>query len=242
MSFWGATVITNLITAVPFVGENIAYWIWGGFSVGNPTLNRFFSFHYFLPFIIVGVVFLHLTLLHMRGSTNPIGISSTKDKIDFYPYFVLKDAFVLFCAVFFYAIIIFYYPNLLGHSDNYIPANPLVTPTHIVPEWYFLPFYAILRAIPNKIGGVIAMLSAILILFALPFIDSSPFKGPKTRPYFNSMFILFVFNFLLLGFLGGCPAEEPYITLSRVSSLLYFSYFLFFIGALARFERGKIGH
>lgn len=237
MSLWGATVITNLITAIPFIGENIAYWIWGGFSVGNPTLNRFFSFHYVLPFIVTGIIFLHLTLLHLRGSTNPMGNSSVRDRIDFHPYFFIKDGLSLFLALALYSIIIFFYPNVLGHSDNYIMANSLVTPAHIVPEWYFLPFYAILRAIPNKIGGVIAMLAAILILFLLPFFDFSEIKSPKLRILINIFFVLFVFNFLFLGFLGGSPAEEPYIFLSRLSSFLYFAHFIFFVPLCAFIER-----
>jgi len=236
MSLWGATVITNLITAIPFIGEGIAYWIWGGFSVGNPTLNRFFSFHYILPFIVIGIVFLHLTLLHLRGSTNPLGNSSVKDRIAFYPYFFIKDAVSLFVAILLYSIIVFYYPNILGHSDNYIMANSLVTPAHIVPEWYFLPFYAILRAIPNKIGGVIAMLFSILILFSLPSSDKSIIKSPRLRSIFNFFFIIFIVNFLFLGFLGGSPAEEPYIFLSRVSSIVYFSHFFFFVRLITWME------
>lgn len=236
MSLWGATVITNLITVIPFIGENIAFWIWGGFSVGNPTLNRFFSFHYVLPFIIIGLVFLHLTLLHLRGSMNPIGVTSTKDKIDFHPYFFIKDTLSLFIALLLFSIIIFYYPNVLGHADNYIMANALVTPTHIVPEWYFLPFYAILRAIPNKIGGVIAMLASILILFTLPSKDKALIKSPRFRGITNFFFIIFVFNFLFLGFLGGSPAEEPYILLSRISSFLYFSHFLIVVPFTNRLE------
>lgn len=236
MSLWGATVITNLITVIPFIGENIAFWIWGGYSVGNPTLNRFFSFHYVLPFIVIGIIFLHLTLLHLRGSMNPMGNTSIRDRIDFHPYFFIKDALSLFIALILFSIIIFYYPNILGHSDNYIMANPLVTPTHIVPEWYFLPFYAILRAIPNKIGGVIAMLAAILILFTLPTKDKAFIKSPNLRPISNIFFILFVFNFLFLGFLGGSPAEEPYIFLSRFSSILYFSHFILFIPLSIKLE------
>ncbi len=226
MSYWGATVITNLITAVPFVGESIAYWVWGGFSVGNPTLNRFYSLHYLLPFLITGIILLHLVLLHTTGSSNPLGFNSSQDKISFYPYFFLKDAVALALSLLFFVVLIHFYPNLLGHSDNYIPANSLVTPTHIVPEWYFLPFYAILRAIPNKLGGVVAMLGAILILFVIPFIDRSPIRSPRFRPIFSFFFWLFVANFFLLGFLGGHPAEEPYILASRLSSILYFAYFI----------------
>jgi ubiquinol-cytochrome c reductase cytochrome b/c1 subunit len=237
MSFWGATVITNLITAVPMVGESLAYWVWGGFSVGNPTLNRFFSLHYLLPFLIVAVVFLHLALLHDVGSSNPTGMDSSVDKVNFYPYYFWKDAYALSVALFFFVVIVHFYPNLLGHTDNYIPANSLVTPTHIVPEWYFLPFYAILRAIPNKIGGVVAMLGAILILFVLPFIDQALVKAPRFRPVFVFFFWIMVANFALLGFLGGHPAEEPYITASRISGIFYFAYFLFILPFLALLER-----
>lgn len=233
MSFWGATVITNLITAVPYVGESIAYWVWGGFSVGNPTLTRFFSLHYLLPFLITGIIFLHLALLHNTGSTNPMGLNSSVDKISFYPYFFFKDAVALFVALTFYIILVHFYPNLLGHSDNYIPANPLVTPTHIVPEWYFLPFYAILRAIPNKIGGVVAMLGAILVLLVIPFIDRAAVRTPRTRRAFTVMFWFFVANFWLLAFLGGHPAEEPFITASRLTSVFYFAYFLIGLPILA---------
>jgi ubiquinol-cytochrome c reductase cytochrome b/c1 subunit len=237
MSFWGATVITNLITAVPLVGESVAHWVWGGFSVGNPTLNRFFSLHYLLPFLILGLIFLHLALLHDVGSSNPTGMDSSLDKVNFYPYYFWKDAFALSVALFFFVVIVHFYPNLLGHSDNYIPANSLVTPTHIVPEWYFLPFYAILRAIPNKIGGVLAMLGAILVLFLLPFIDLSPIKGPRFRPVFIFFFWTAVMNFVLLGFLGGHPAEEPYITASRIASFYYFAYFLVVLPFIAILEQ-----
>jgi len=236
-SLWGATVTTNLLTAIPLIGESVAYWIWGGFSVGNPTLNRFYSFHYLLPFVVIGIVFLHLTLLHLRGSTNPIGITATKDRIDFHPYFFIKDAVSLFLGGILYIFLIFYFPNALGHSDNYIMANPLVTPTHIVPEWYSLPFYAILRAIPNKIGGVIAMLSAILVLFILPSMDQNSLKSPKLRLFATPIFILFVLNFFMLGILGGSPAEEPFITLSRISTVLYFSHFLIIIPVINKLEK-----
>jgi quinol-cytochrome oxidoreductase complex cytochrome b subunit len=236
MSFWGATVITNLITAVPFVGESIAQWVWGGFSVGNPTLTRFFSLHYLLPFLVTAIILLHLVLLHTAGSSNPLGVNSSQDKISFYPYFFLKDAVGLTLALIFYILLIHFYPNLLGHSDNYIQANPLVTPTHIVPEWYFLPFYAILRAIPNKIGGVAAMLGAILILFLIPFLDRSPIRTPRVRPLFNFFFWLFVADFFLLGFLGGHPAEEPYITASRLASVFYFGFFLVILPLTSHLE------
>lgn len=223
MSFWGATVITNLITAIPYIGESIAYWIWGGFSVANPTLNRFFSIHYLLPFLITGLIFLHLSLLHETGSTNPIGITSSRDFVNFWPYFGIKDFFIFFLFFVIYVIILFYFSNLLGHSDNYIPANPLVTPPHIVPEWYFLPFYAILRAIPNKLGGVLAMLSAILIFFLLPIISSDvQIKSTRFRPLKRFVFWSFTVIFFFLGYIGGNVAEEPFIFAGRVFSFLYF--------------------
>jgi quinol-cytochrome oxidoreductase complex cytochrome b subunit len=219
------------------VGESIAQWVWGGFSVGNPTLTRFYSLHYLLPFLVTAIILLHLVLLHTAGSSNPLGVNSSQDKISFYPYFFLKDAVGLALALLFYVILIHFYPNLLGHSDNYIQANPLVTPTHIVPEWYFLPFYAILRAIPNKIGGVAAMLGAILILFIIPFIDRSPIRTPRVRPIFNFFFWLFVADFFLLGFLGGHPAEEPYITASRLASVFYFGFFIIILPLTSMLEQ-----
>lgn len=169
MSFWGATVITNLFSAIPVVGSSIVEWLWGGFSVGNATLNRFFSLHYLLPFVIAGLVIVHLSLLHTDGSSNPLGVNTNVQTISFYPYFYVKDLFAFFILVFFLSVIIVYYPNSLGHPDNYIPANPMSTPAHIVPEWYFLPFYAILRSIPDKLGGVLAMFGAIVVLMILPF-------------------------------------------------------------------------
>jgi quinol-cytochrome oxidoreductase complex cytochrome b subunit len=226
MSFWGATVITSLVTAVPFVGESIAYWVWGGFSVSNATLIRFFSLHYLLPFVITGIVFVHLILLHHVTSTNPAQVSSF-DKMSFHPYFTFKDLFALTTTLLFFLILVHFYPNVLGHSDNFIPANPLVTPPHIVPEWYFTPFYAILRSCPNKLGGVIFMLTAILILFVIPF-----YKIPAntTVPPLSSlhkvMFWLFGAVFFILLFLGGKPATAPYVVASQLFTFLYFSYFL----------------
>jgi ubiquinol-cytochrome c reductase cytochrome b/c1 subunit len=226
MSLWGATVITNLLTAIPYIGENLAQWIWGGFSVGNPTLNRFFSLHYLFPFLTLAIILVHLTLLHIRGSTTPIGLLSNKDTINFYPFFYIKDFLSLMFFLLFYCILINYYPNLLGHSDNYIISNPLVTPTHIVPEWYFLPFYAILRAIPNKIGGVIAMLISILILFILPLIDKVNLKSPRYGKIFKINYLIFIGNFIFLGYLGGCPVDYPYVLLSRIATIIYFFFFL----------------
>jgi ubiquinol-cytochrome c reductase cytochrome b subunit len=187
MSFWGATVITNLASAIPFVGKYIAYWLWGGFSVDNATLTRFFSLHFLLPFVMVAVTLVHLTLLHAEGSTNPLGIDDAADYIPFYPYFWLKDIFGFLIFLFLFSFLVFFEPNLLGHPDNYIRANALVTPAHIVPEWYFLPFYAILRAVPDKLGGVILMGASIVILFLLPYIDRNEYTY---LPYYASFFKL----------------------------------------------------
>jgi quinol-cytochrome oxidoreductase complex cytochrome b subunit len=231
MSFWGATVITSLVTAVPLVGENIAFWVWGGFSVNSATLNRFFSIHYLLPFVITGLILLHLMLLHWVGSTNPTQqpINSTTI-IPFHPYFTIKDSFIFTVTLMVFMIIVCYYPNLLGHSDNFIPANPLVTPAHIVPEWYFTPFYAILRACPNKLGGVIGMLSAILVLLLLPFIKVSEKAVPVLQsPVYKVAFGLFIANFMILMFLGGQPAAAPFVLSSKLFTFTYFYYLVGFI-------------
>lgn len=239
MSFWGATVITNLFSAFPIVGKSIVTWLWGGYSVDNPTLNRFFALHYLLPFVIVGVVLIHLVSLHTVGSNNPSGveIKSKKDIVPFHPYFTVKDmvGFALFFIIFSYFL--FFHPNSLGHPDNYIPANPLVTPAHIVPEWYFLPFYAILRAVPDKLGGVLMMFGAIMVLFALPWLDSSKVKSGNYRPIFKWVFVIFVFNFIFLGWLGKSPAEGWYIWAARFSTLFYYSYFLVILPLLGKFEK-----
>jgi len=240
MSFWGATVITNLFSAVPLVGEGIVTWLWGGFSVDNPTLNRFFSLHYLLPFVIVGIVILHIWALHVHKSNNPLGIDikGPQDTIPFHPYYTVKDAFGVAVFGIFFAFFLFFMPNVLGHADNYIPANPLVTPAHIVPEWYFLPFYAILRAIPDKLLGVIAMFAAILILFVLPWLDTSRVRSAKFRPVYKVLFWAFFINCLILGYIGGKPAEGVYIIVGRLSTAVYFLFFLSlpFIGW---FERPK---
>ena len=239
MSFWGATVITNLFSAIPVVGESIVTWLWGGYSVDNPTLNRFFSLHFLMPFLIVGVVMIHLVSLHTVGSNNPTGveIKTKKDIVPFHPYFTIKDmvGFVAFFLVFGYFL--FFYPNSLGHPDNYIPANPMVTPAHIVPEWYFLPFYAILRAVPDKLGGVLMMFGAIALLFALPFLDRSPVKSGAYRPLFKKVFYVFIINFAFLGWLGKAPAEGWYIWASRISTFYYYAYFLVILPNLPKFEK-----
>ncbi len=230
MSFWGATVITNLFTAIPYVGSSFATWLWGGFSVGGATLTRFFSLHYCLPFLIAAMAGLHLLLLHTIGSSNVTGIVHMPDKIAFYPYFYVKDYFSFFSVVCIYVFFIFYFPDILGHSDNYIEANALVTPSHIVPEWYFLPFYAILRSIPNKLGGVIAMVLSLVIYFFLPFIYRQ-FRcayAASRRLYQLGVFLFFI-NFALLGVLGSCPVESPYIEVAQFSVFFYFIFFSFFL-------------
>ena len=239
MRFWGATVITNLFSAIPVIGPKIVLGLWGGFSVDNPTLNRFFALHFILPFIIVAIVLLHLVALHTVGSNNPTGveIKSKKDIIPFHPYFTIKDlvGFTIFFLVFGYFL--FFHPNSLGHPDNYIPANPMVTPAHIVPEWYFLPFYAILRAIPDKLGGVLMMFGAIALLFALPFLDTSKVKSGAYRPWFKKIFWLFIANFLFLGWLGKSPADGWYVWASRFTTFFYYAYFLVILPWLGRHEK-----
>jgi len=211
MSFWGATVITNLFSAIPYIGQPFTQWLWGGFTVSNATLNRFFSLHFLLPFVIAGLSIIHLALLHRDGSNNPLGIESSVDKIPFYPYFFVKDLFSFFVFMFFFAAILLYFPNSLGHPDNYIPANPMQTPSHIVPEWYFLPFYAILRSIPNKLGGVVAMLGALIVWFFIPFINTSEIRSTTFRPLFKIFYWLLVADFLILGWVGQKPVKDTYI-------------------------------
>ena len=236
MSFWGATVITNLFSAVPAVGPFIVEWLWGGFAVDNATLNRFYSLHYLLPFLITGFVLIHLSLLHAVGSNNPLGINTNVDSVVFYPYFYVKDLFAFLNFLCLISFFVFFYPNVLGHPDNYIPANPLVTPPHIVPEWYFLPFYAILRSIPDKLGGVIAMISSILILLLLPIINLSKVRSSKFRPLFVFFYWFLVSNFCLLGWIGQKPVESPYIEVGMFSTIFYFLYFLFMLPLLGLLE------
>ena len=241
MSFWGATVITNLFSAIPFVGESIVTFLWGGFSVDNPTLNRFFSLHYLMPFLIAGVVVLHIVALHRFGSNNPIGIDAKgpQDTIPFHPYYTIKDLFGVAVFLLLLAGAVFFFPNAMGHPDNYIPANPMQTPAHIVPEWYFLPFYAILRAVPDKLGGVLLMFSAILVLFVLPWLDRSPVRSARFRPVFRIFFWLLFIDFIALGYLGGMPAEGIYVVLSRVATAWYFLHFLAILPLLSVFETTK---
>src|SRR3954469_18772661 len=246
MSFWGATVITNLFSAIPVVGESIVTWLWGGFSVDNPTLNRFFSLHFVLPFAIVGVVMLHLVALHQFGSNNPVGIDITKkDKIPFHPYYTVKDGLGLAVFMLVFAVLLAYFPNSLGHPDNYIPANPLVTPPHIVPEWYFLPFYAMLRSItfnilwiiPAKLGGVIAMFGSILVLFLLPWLDTSPVRSGKFRPIYKWFYYLLIIDCFILGYCGAHPPEGWLPTIALICTIYYFAFFLVVLPLLGKLER-----
>ena len=241
MSLWGATVITSLFGAIPLVGETIVTWLWGGYAVDDPTINRFYVLHWLIAFIILGVVVLHVIALHIVGSNNPSGIEpkDTRDTVSFHPYTTAKDMFGM--AVFFtiFAMFVFFVPNILGHPDNYIPANPMQTPAHIVPEWYFLPFYAILRAIPDKLGGVIAMVSAIGILALLPWLDRSKVRSCIFRPLHRQWFILFVLNFMMLTWVGAMPAEGYYITLGRIGTAYWFLYFLVIVPLNSVLEKPK---
>ena len=238
MSFWGATVITNLFSAIPLVGESIVTLLWGGFSVDNPTLNRFFSLHYLLPFVIVGVVVLHIVALHRFGSNNPLGIDvrGDQDTVSFHPYYTVKDMFGLSVFLTIMAAVVFFLPNSMGHPDNYIPANPMVTPAHIVPEWYFLPFYAILRAVPDKLLGVLAMFAAIAVLFVLPWLDRSPVRSATFRPIYKIMFWVFLLDCVALTYLGAKPAEGIYVVLSRLCTIYYFAHFIILLPALSVIE------
>jgi quinol-cytochrome oxidoreductase complex cytochrome b subunit len=226
MSLWGATVITNLASIIPVIGDTIVSWLWGGFSVANPTLKKFFSLHYLFPFLILAFVGLHLLLLHSTGSSNPLGVDYKFDKVPFAPYYIWKDFFSVFGFFIFLGYLIFFMPNMLGHPDNYIPANADVTPAHIVPEWYFLPFYAILRSIPDKAFGVTALLGSILVLLLLPYIHKSNLRSATFKPLYKVVTLIFISICILLGFLGAKPIEEPFLTLGQILTILYFSFFL----------------
>ncbi len=229
MSLWGATVITNLASTIPVVGDTIVLWLWGGFSVANPTLNKFFSLHFLFPFIILALVGLHVVLLHSAGSSNPLGIDYTTDKVGFTPYYTLKDFYIVFFLFIFLSFLVFFIPNNLGHPDNYIPANSDVTPEHIVPEWYFLPFYAILRAIPDKAMGVLALLMSILILLFLPFLHATYIRTSLFKPVYKILCFSFLAIVILLGFLGAKPIEPPYLSLAQYLTGGYFSFFFLLI-------------
>lgn len=245
MSFWAVTVITNLFSSldsvIPGLGTTLVEWIWGGFAVGAPTLNRLYSLHYLLPFVIAGVVILHIWALHVPGSNNPTGvdIKTERDTIPFHPYYSIKDSFAIVLFLLVFAALLFYAPNWLSHPDNYIPANPLQTPPHIVPEWYFLPFYAILRAIPNKLFGVIGMLSAICILFVVPWLDTSRIRSTSYRPIFKWFFWLFVITCLALGYLGSQAPDGWYLFFGRAFTIYYFAFFLLIMPIVGLIERPK---
>jgi ubiquinol-cytochrome c reductase cytochrome b subunit len=241
MSFWGATVITNLFSAVPFFGEAITNWLWGDYSVSGALLTRFFTLHYLMPFLIFGLVILHIWALHVPGNNNPEGIDVVKgqDTVPFHPHYVVKDVLALVVFMIIFAGFVFFSPNILGHSDNYIQANPLQTPEHIVPEWYFLPFYAILRAIPDKLGGVIAMVSAIAILAFIPWLDSSKVRSCKYRPLYRQFYWILIIDFIVLGYLGAQPATGIYLILGRLATLYYFLHFILVMPLIGYIEKPK---
>jgi ubiquinol-cytochrome c reductase cytochrome b/c1 subunit len=241
MSFWGATVITNFFSAIPVVGSSVVTWLWGGYSVTGVTLNRFYSLHYLLPFVIFGLVALHVWALHVSGQNNPTGveIKSKSDSVPMTPYAVMKDLFGLAVFVMLFAWFVFYAPDYLGHADNYNEANPLVTPPHIVPEWYFLPFYAILRAVPSKLGGVLLMFAAIAVLAFLPWLDTSRVRSTKYRPLYRWFFWLFAFTCVALGYLGAKPAEGIYVFWARVFTFYYFAHFLIVMPIVGLIETPK---
>jgi len=236
MSFWAATVITNLFSAIPVVGEEIVLWLWGGFSVDNATLNRFFSFHYLLPFVLAGLIIVHLVFLHEYGSNNPLGVVSRVDQIPFAPYLTIKDGFSLVVFAMFFGFFVFFAPNYLGHPDNYIEANPMVTPAHIVPEWYFLPLYAILRSIPNKLAGVAALAAALLCLVLVPMVGKAEVRSSVFRPIYKALFWVFVVDCLILGWIGGKDVKYPYYEIGQAVTVLYFLYFLVLIPLCCRLE------
>lgn len=247
MSFWGAQVITGFFSAIPGIGDTIRVWLLGGYAPDNAALNRFFSLHFLLPFVILGVIILHIWALHIPGSNNPTGVEvkSEQDTVPFHPYYTAKDGFGLGVFLLVFATLLFFYPNLLGHPDNYIPANPLSTPAHIVPEWYFWPFYAILRAftadfiLPAKLWGVLAMFGSILLLFFLPWLDASPVRSGNYRPTFKMFFWILVIDVLVLGWCGGSPAEPVYVITSQIAAAYYFAHFLIILPIIAAIERPR---
>jgi ubiquinol-cytochrome c reductase cytochrome b/c1 subunit len=241
MSYWAATVITNLFSAIPVIGQSIVTFLWGGFTVGNPTLNRFYALHYLLPFVIVGVVLLHLIALHRFGSNNPLGIDmkGPQDTLPFHPYFTIKDLFGLVVFLLVYSFFVFYAPNFLGSTENYIPANPMQTPNHIVPEWYLLPYYAILRSVPNKLLGVILAFGSIFLMFLVPWLDTSPVRSARFRPIYKWVFWLLVIDVIALGWVGFNPPEGLVVTVGQIATLYYFVHFLILFPLLGKLERPR---
>jgi len=244
MSFWAATVITSLLSTIPIIGTELVHWLWGGFSVTTFTLNRFFSLHYLLPFVLLALVFIHLALLHEVGSGNPLGVevknikSVLLDGQRFHPFYTIKDLHGILLYLFFYLFFVFFAPNYFGHPDNYIPANPDQTPAHIVPEWYFLPFYAILRSVPNKLLGVILLVLAIIVLIIFPFlVNEAALRATSFRPIFKISFWFFLMNCFILGWIGGKPIEYPYYTIGVVSTLIYFVYFVILIPCMHHLDK-----
>ena len=236
ISLWGATVITNLLSAIPFIGQDFVEFVWGGFSVNNATLNRFFSLHYLLPFVLAGLTAMHLLTLHEHGSNNPLGVTGNSDRMPFHPYFTFKDLVTVFVFLVLLGIFVIYMPNALGHSDNYIPANPISTPSSIVPEWYLLPFYAILRSIPNKLLGVIAIFISLLILLSLPVLDTSEIRGNQYRPLIKVSFWLFVIVFFILMFIGSQHVETPYVEIGAIATAVYFAWFIIIVPIIGIIE------
>ena len=242
MSFWGATVITNMVTAIPFGGQTIVEWLWGGFTVNAPTLRRFYTVHFLLPFIIAGVTLIHLALLHKDGSNSPIGSDTGVDDVPFYPYYFAKDLFAFTCFILFFGVFVFFFPNLLNHPDNYIPADPMETPKHLVPEWYFLPFYAILRSIPHKAAGIVAMGGAILILLVIPYTYTGYIRNTTYRPLFKVFYWLLVADFLTLMWVGQAPITDPFILLGQLASVYYFGFFIFIIPLIGIIETKLVNY
>jgi ubiquinol-cytochrome c reductase cytochrome b subunit len=239
MSFWAATVITNMASAIPLIGNDIVTWLWGGYAVDNPTLNRFFALHYLVPFVIFGLAFLHMWALHVHRSNNPLGVdaSGPQDSIPFHPYYTVKDAFGLAVFLLVYLFFVFFAPNFFGEPINYEPANPAVTPQLIVPEWYLLPFYTVLKVIPHKLLGVIAMLAALLVLFVVPWLDTSPVRSARFRPVYKQFFWIFIINCLVMGYVGAKPPEGVYLLIGQVTTVYYFAHFLILMPLIAKFER-----
>ena len=240
MSFWAATVITNLFSAIPLVGEGITSWLWGGYAVGSPTLTRFYSLHYLMPFLIFGLVILHIWALHIPGNNNPVGIDikqPSKDTVPFHPYIVIKDLFALLIFLIIFSVFVFFVPNILGHPDNYIEANPMVTPSHIVPEWYLLPFYAILRSVPDKLGGVVVMFAAVFILMFLPWLDTSKVRSAVFRPLYKVFFWILVIDVIVLGYIGANPPEGMYLIIGRIATIYYFVHFILIMPLLGFKEK-----